>query len=116
MNEENIIDTEMKEVEEVRDEEILEDEVELNEDYSINKELEDIHDALKNHKEHIEEIYRRLDEEKRRGLNMNGNTANAIGALAKWGAIGAIGLALVKRGGSFGLDIPFFHIRVGNGN
>ena len=72
-------------------------------------EYNDIQDDLRNHKEHIENLYRKV-EEKQSLINLK--NVDAVG-ITKWIAIAIIGVTVAKNEGGFGLDIPFFHIRFG---
>lgn len=72
-------------------------------------EYNDIQDDLRNHKEHIENLYKKV-EEKQSLINLK--NVDAVG-ITKWIAIAIIGVTVAKNEGGFGLDIPFFHIRFG---
>ena len=84
--------------------------VEENEDLT----MDDIKEALHDHKLNIEKIYKELKEETEKPLiDINGND---IVGIVKWLTIGVIGVTVAKNSGGFALDIPFFHIRFGNIN
>ena len=73
------------------------------------KELNDIYEDLQDHKEHIENLYEKVNE-KQSLINLK--NVDVVG-ITKWVAIAIIGVTVAKNEGGFGLDIPFFHIRFG---
>lgn len=104
MSEENkVIDTEITNEETINEQE-------LQEEVTLTKEdIDNIMESLKDHKYHIEELYKKY-ESKKALINLGDINPGVV----KWVAIGVIGVALSKNGGAFGLDIPFFHIRIGS--
>lgn len=105
MSEENskVIDTEITNEETV-------DEQELQEEVTLTREdIDNIMETLKDHKLHIENLYEKVE-----GKKSLINLGDIDPGVVKWIAIGVIGVALSKNGGAFGLDIPFFHIRIGS--
>lgn len=96
-------------IEEETAEVITEQETEENEELT----MDDIKEALHDHKLNIEKIYKELKETEKPLIDIDGND---IVGIVKWLTIGVIGVTVAKNSGGFALDIPFFHIRFGNIN
>lgn len=108
MSEEKIIDVTVNN-EETVNEEVAEEN--LSEEITLTrKDIDNIMDSLENHKMHIEDLYEKVNQKQ---ALINLGNVDAVG-VTKWIAILGIGLALSKNGGNFGIDIPFFHIRIGS--
>lgn len=107
MEENKVIDIEATEINE---QEVNEQEKETVEFKLTSEDINNIMESLRDHKEHIEDLYKEIDK-KRSLIDLSGVD---VAGVAKWTAFAVIGIALSKNGGAFGLDIPFFHVRIGN--